>query len=257
MSEKIKMKEIGPENLQEMPCCGIKNVQHQGHLKKNGWLKTHFQKGLGSRLLFTEKNQQFGFIEYIPGQYAWRGVEAKDYMFIHCLWTHLKQYQGMGYGKKLIDACIQDARSQNMQGVAVVARKRPWMAHSGIFLKNGFEVVDTAPPDYELLVKKFAKSAPDPHFKTDWDKKLLKYPEGLVIVRSAQCPHIMKFADEIADYARKHYKLEPKIVELKSYRDAQNAPTPYAVFAIIYKGQLLTDHQISLTRFRNIMNKIL
>ena len=257
MSEQIEMKEITPDNLKEMPCCGIKNIEHKGHVNKSGWLKTHFQKGLGSRVMFTGKNQQFGFIEYIPGQYAWRGVEAKDYMFIHCLWTHLKQYRGKGYGKKLIDACIQDARSQNMQGVAVAARKRPWMARSEIFLKNGFVSVDTAPPDYELLVKKFMNSAPNPRFKKNLEKNMQKYAEGLTIIRSAQCPHIMKFADEIADFARENYKIEPRVIELKSYRDAQNAPTPYAVFAIIYNGQLLTDHQISQTRFRNIMNKIL
>ena len=38
--------------------------------------------------------------------------------------------------------------------------------------------------------------------------------------------------------------------------DAQNAPTPYAVFAVIYDGRLLADHQISRARFRNIMNKL-
>lgn len=33
-----------------------------------------------------------------------------------------------------------------MKGVATVARERPWLAGSALFLKNGFEVVDTAPP---------------------------------------------------------------------------------------------------------------
>ena len=257
MSENMIMKELKTQNLPDMPCCGIKNVQHQGYIAKSGWLKTHFQKGLGSRVLFTEDNRQFGFIEYIPGQFAWRGVEAKDYMFIHCIWTHLKQYQRKGYGRQLLEACIQDAKKQNMRGVAVVTRKRPWIARSEFFLKNGFRVVDTTPPDYELLVKKFDDTTPDPRFKKDWDKKLQKYAEGLTIIRSSQCPHIMKFADDIADFARKTYNIEPRIVELKNYRDAQNAPTPYAVFALIYNGQLLTDHHISKTRFRNIMSKIL
>jgi hypothetical protein len=45
------------------------------------------------------------------------------------------------------------------------------------------------------------------------------------------------------------------VVDLKSWRDAQNAPTPYGVFALIYQGRLLADHQISAARFRNIMNK--
>ena len=45
------------------------------------------------------------------------------------------------------------------------------------------------------------------------------------------------------------------MVDLESWSDAQNAPTPYAIFALIYNGRLLADHQISRTRFRNIMNK--
>ena len=117
--------------------------------------------------------------------------------------------------------------------------------------------MDTAPPDYELLVKKFNKSAPNPKFKDNWDKKLKKYGKGLTIICANQCPHTIRFADKIADMARRTYKLKPRIVELNTYRQAQNAPTPYTVFAVIYNGRLLADHQISSSRFRNIMNKII
>jgi len=68
-------------------------------------------------------------------------------------------------------------------------------------------------------------------------------------------PHIAKFAGEIAQTAERDYGMKPRIVEIKSYREAQNAPTPYAVFAVLYDGRILADHQISLTRFRNIMRK--
>ncbi|MCP4259793.1 MAG: GNAT family N-acetyltransferase, partial [Planctomycetes bacterium] len=142
-------------------------------------------------------------------------------------------------------------------GIAVVARQKSWLANSQIFLKHGFKIVDTAPPDYELLVKKFNKSAPNPKFKNNWDKKLKKYDKGLTIILANQCPHTIRCADTIAETARKTYKQKPQIVEIKTYRQAQNAPTPYAAFAVIYNGQLLADHQISATRFKNIMNKIL
>jgi len=66
----------------------------------------------------------------------------------------------------------------------------------------------------------------------------------------------MKFADEIAQTAREEYAIEPRLVDLGSCREAQNAPTPYAVFALIHQGRLLADHPISRTRFRNIMNKL-
>ena len=257
MAEKIQVFEITQNNLHESPICGLKNTEHEGRIRKTNWLKTYFKKGLNVKVLLTEKNIQTGYIEYLPGQYAWRGIEADGYMFIHCLWTYFKKYQKKGYGRLLINACIDDAKKAKTKGVAVVARKRPWLADSSIYLKNGFQVVDTTPPDYELLVKKFNKSAPNPKFKDNWDKKLKKYGKGLTIIRANQCPHTIRFADKIADMARKTYKLEPRIVELNTYRQAQNAPTPYTVFAVIYNGRLLADHQISSSRFRNIMNKIL
>jgi hypothetical protein len=44
-----------------------------------------------------------------------------------------------------------------MCGVAVVTRKGPFMAGKELFVKNGVVAVDTALPDFELLVKKFNK----------------------------------------------------------------------------------------------------
>ena len=78
----------------------------------------------------------------------------------------------------------------------------------------------------------------------------------VMILRADQCPHTAKFADEIAEMARTTYGIRPRTVQLETLRDARNAPTPYATFAIIYDGQLLADHQISRSRFRNIMDKL-
>jgi len=257
MAEVLKVIDVTQDNFCGLPCCGIKDTEHEGHKRKRKWLKTYFKKGLQARVLLNEKNIQCGYIEFVPGQYAWRGVEADDYMFIHCIWTFFKKYQRKGYGRLLIQACVDGARKAKMKGVAVLVRKKPWLAGSSIFLKNGFEVVDSAPPDYELLVRRLSKSAPNPRFKGNWDRKLKKYGKGLTIIRANQCPHAVRFSDKIAEMAKRTYSLKPQIVELKTYKQAQNAPTPYAVFAVIYDGQLLADHQISAGRFRNIMNKIL
>lgn len=69
--------------------------------------------------------------------------------------------------------------------------------------------------------------------------------------------HTAKFADEVAEMSEKTYGLKPRIIELKTLQDVQNAPTPYAVFTIIYDGQILADRQISRSRFENIMKKII
>ena len=205
------------------------------------------------KLLIGEKNAQFGMIESIPGEFAWRGVEASGYLFVHCLWTYSLKLKGRGLGTRLVRAAVEEASEAGMHGVAVLTRRGPWLAGSAIYLNNGFRVVDTAPPDYELLALKFKKSAPDPKLKRGWEKKLGAYGRGLTIVRSDQCPHIAKFADDIAAVARTAYQLKPRIVEIKNHREAQNAPTPYAVFSVILDGRILADHPISATRFKNIM----
>jgi hypothetical protein len=153
----------------------------------------------------------------------------------------------------MVEACLDDAGKAGMRGAAVMVRDGPWLADRRLFLASGFEPVDSAPPDYQLLVRNFDRGTANPAFKKDWDRKLGQYSRGLTIIRSSQCPHIAKFAAEIAETAEIEYHIKPTVVDLESWSDARNAPTPYAVFALIYNGRLLADHQISRTRFRNIM----
>jgi L-amino acid N-acyltransferase YncA len=257
MAGSVQTLEITSANMHEAPLCGIKDPEHEGRRAKERWLKTALKKGLKARVLLTEKGVQFGYVEWLPGEHAWRGVEANGYIFLHCVWTYFKQYQNKGQGKLLLQACVDDARKAKMKGVATVARDRPWLAGSALFLKHGFEVVDTAPPDYELLVKKLDRSAPNPKFKGDWKRRLKKYGSGLTIIRAEQCPHSIRFADKIAAAARARYGLKPRMVTLKTWREAQAAPTPFAVFAVIYNGEIVADHHISARRFKALMDRVL
>ncbi len=255
MNEKIEIVDVTPENVDEMPCCGVKDPCHEGRQRKVAWLKAHFDKGLRARILLFEGKQQFGYIESLPGQYVWRRVEADGYMFIHCLWVFYRKFQNKGYGRRLIQSVADDAAAKKMKGVAVITRKRPWASGSEIFLKNGFETVDSLPPDYELLAKKLDPKTPDPSFRRDDGLCFQEYGEGLTLIRAGQCPHTIRFSEKICESARETYHMEPRVIDLDTCQDAQNAPTPYAVFSIILEGQLLVDHQISRSRFQNIMNK--
>jgi len=253
---KARLIDVDAASFDTLPCCGIKSPTHPGRQEKRGWLRMNAKFGLRVKALLAPDGQPTGYIEYIPGEFAWRGVDAGGYMFIHCIWIYSRQHQRKGWGRLLLEACLDDAKRAGKNGVAVMVRDGPWLADRRLFLANGFEPVDTAPPDYELLVRKFNKSAANPAFKGDWDRKLRQYSRGLTIIRSSQCPHIAKFAADIAATAKEEYRIEPHIVNLQSPSDAQNAPTPYAIFALIYDGQLLADHQISRTRFRNIMKRL-
>jgi GNAT superfamily N-acetyltransferase len=251
-----RLVDVDAANFDTLSCCGIKCPTHPGRQQKYRWLQANAKFGLRAKTLLAPDGQPSGYIEHLPGEFAWRGVEAGGYMFIHCIWIFSRQHQRKGWGSVMIEACLEDAKKAGMSGVAVVVRDGPWLADHRLFLANAFELVDTAPPDYQLLVRKLNSAAANPAFKKSWDQKVARYGRGLTIIRSSQCPHIAKFASDIAQTAAKEYHLRPKVVDLGSWLDAQNAPTPYAVFAVIYNGRLLADHQISRTRFRNIMNKL-
>ena len=249
--------DISSSNLGESPCCGIKDPSHPGLLAKRCWMKAQFNSGLKAKTLIGPDGKPGCYIEYLPGEFAWRAVSAAGYMFVHCLWSQSKQHQHKGWGGEMIEACVRDAKAAGMNGVAVMTRDGPWLAGRAVFLANGFQLADTAPPDYQLLVRKFKAGAADPTFKGGYERKAARFGKGLTIIRSAQCPYIAKFAAEIAQTAEEEYHIKPKIIELESCGEAQDAPTPYAVFAVVYKGRILADHQISRTRFRNIMDGVL
>ena len=257
MTQQPRVVDVDAANFDALPCCGIKDTAHPGRVQKRCWLEANANFGLRAKALLAPDGQPAGYLEYLPGEFAWRGVEAAGYMFIHCIWIYARRHQRKGWGSVLVEGCLDDAKKSAMNGVAVIVRRGPWMADKRLFLANGFESVDTSPPDYELLVHTFGSRAHNPAFKQGWDQKLEQYSRGLTIIRSGQCPHIAKFSADIAAAAEAEYHIRPTVVNLASCSDAQNAPTPYAVFALIYNGHLLADHQISRTRFRNIMNKLM
>jgi len=256
--ERIKIIDTNADNILEYGVCGYKSIKRAGYPEKIEWLKKRFPEGMKMKTLYSDKDGTQGMIEYIPGEYCWRPVQASGYMFIHCIFVGFKRaYKGKGYGSLLVDECLEDAKKESMQGVAVLTRKGAFMAGKELFVKKGFEVVDTAPPDFELLVKKFNKNSPTPKFKGNWEKRLSQYGQGLTIIRADQCPYSVKNVKEIKETAEKIYGLKPSIIELKNCQEAQNSPCPFGTFCIVYNGKVIAHHPVSNTRFVNIMNKIL
>ena len=256
--EKIEIVDTNADNILEYGVCGYKNIKKEGFPEKIEWLKDRFPEGMKIKTLYSYEDGNQGMIEYIPGEYCWRPVEASGYMFIHCIFVGFKRaYKGKGYGSLLMDECLKDAEKENMHGVAVVTRKGSFMAGKELFVKNDFEVVDKAPPDFELLVKKLNEKAPFPKFKGNWGKRLSQYSKGLTIIRTDQCPYTVKNVREICKTAGQEYNIKPNTIELKNCQDAQNSPCPFGTFCIVYNGKVIANHPISNKRFTNIMKKIL
>ena len=257
--EKIEIVDTSAGNIHEYGMCGYTNMKHEGYRRKIEWVKQRFSEGLKYKILYSDKDGAVGGIEYIPGEYTWRSVEAHGYMVIHCIYIMSRKYKGKGHGELMLQECLEDAQKRNMHGVAVVTRKGTWMAGKELFIKNDFEIVDRAPPDFKLLAIKMNRKATSPKFKGDWEQRLRKYDKGLVIFSSEQCPYIpIKAVEAIRQTAATDYGIQPKIVELKNCREAQNmSPCALGSFCLVYNGKVIADHPISNTRFKNIMNKIL
>jgi len=245
----LEIIDVNKDNIIDYPPRCFLNPNHIGQKKKAEWTINRFSEGLKIKLLYLDKKLS-GFIEYIPGEYTWRAVDAKGYLFIHCIWTNPKKIRSKGYGSKLVDEAVKDAKDNNMSGVAVVTSEGSFMTSKDLFLKNGFESADYSEP-FDLMIKKL-KDGPLPKFM-DWKKQLENY-KGLNIVYSKQCPWIIRSIEEIGKVIDEN-KLDAKLTELKTAKDAQNAPSIYSSFNLINNGKLLANHYISTTRFKNIIKK--
>jgi len=246
----VRIIDVDENNISQYPPKCFLNPKNEGYQIKLEWLKKRFSEGLKIKLLYLE-TKCIGFIEYVPGEYAWRAVDAKGYMFIHCIWISPNKHKEKGYGSLLVKECIKDAKKEGKYGVAVVTSEGPFMAGKDLFLKNEFKSIASAKPSFELMVK-ILKEGPLPKFN-DWEKQLSKY-EGLNIIYSNQCPWVTRSIKELSEITKKK-GLKLKVTELKNAEQAQNAPSIYAVFNLIYNGKLLIDHYISNTRFLNIINE--
>ncbi len=256
MSE-IEIIDTNNDNILKYGICGYKNIKRAGFPEKIGWMKERIAEGLKIKTLHSEIDGTQGMIEYIPGEYCWRPVEAAGYTFIHCIYSGFKRsFKNKGYGSLLLDECLKDAKKEKTYGVAVVTRKGSFMVDSRIFLKHGFEVADTASPDFALLVKKFKKVSPKPKFKSNWGERLEEYNYGLTIIRADQCPYSVKNVSEICETAQEKFRIKPNVISLKNYKEAQNSPCAFGTFCIVFNGKIVAEHPISNGRFMNIMNKI-
>ncbi|MCU0916771.1 MAG: GNAT family N-acetyltransferase [Planctomycetes bacterium] len=240
------------DNIGGCSLCGNKNANNLGYRRKTNWLKDRYVEGLRYKVLRSAKFGDMGMIEYAPGHQAWRPVEAEGYLVIHCLMV-LGKHQGKGLGALLLDSCLRDAKKSKCHGVAVVTSSDAFMAKSDLFLKAGFVPVDRIGP-YELLVRKFKKTAPDPRFIVARERPGKRYSQGLTILAADQCPYVSKSVERIAEASRA-LGLEPKVIRVGSAEASRELPTPYGVFCILYEGKLIAERPISATRFMNIMRR--
>lgn len=221
-----------------------------GYQNKLEWFKKRFKEGLRIKLLMIRERGGFksrGFIEYIPGEFAWRAIDAKGYMVIHCLWV-VGRNKGKGYGTRLLKECLNDAKGMN--GVTVVTSEKTWLPGKDLFIKNGFEKVDTVLSDFDLYTKRFIEDAPLPKFKVT-EPPETKDTKGFILYKSDQCPYTYTSMKEIEEYA-KEKSIPLEIINVSNSRKAQTIPHPYGTYCILLNGEILSYRPIGKKALTNM-----
>ncbi len=238
---------LNPENIEsEHICCAIGNdkTNQARAMQKKEWLKEQF----GNGFVFKKVNVRGKvFIEYVPAEYAWKPVLAPGYNLINCFWVS-GRYKGQGYGRLLMEECIEDSR--NKDGLVVVSGKKsmPWLTPKKFYQKFGFTTCDEAPPAFELMVKKFKKDAQDPSFKDAVRSGTIEDKEGVVIMYSHQCPFHEDFVEIMLGTTR-NLGLPAKKIRIDSMEAAQNVPCPTGLAGIYLNGQFLSYEIMTAKRF--------
>jgi L-amino acid N-acyltransferase YncA len=251
----IQIIDVNLSNVDELGffCC-MSKPDSAGHEEKLAWVKERFREGL--RIKMIQRGGR-GFIEYMPGKMAWKGIDAPAYMVIHCLWV-VGRAKGKGAGTALLDACIRDAQAAKLQGVAMVAaRGKVGLVDTEFFTHQGFHVAESTSSGMDLVVLKFNAANADPHFVNDLKKKAKSLGDGLTIVSSPQCPYTYEAAQQIVSlaHAEKIPALSLRVNTLAQLR--QTSPSPYASFDMVYNGEVVSNlfHCMTAGKLRKLIAK--
>jgi ribosomal protein S18 acetylase RimI-like enzyme len=250
MSEVVEIITVDESNVDEHGFfCYKSKPKSEGYQNKLGWLRGRFDDGLRIKMIH-EGDRSVGYVEYIPSEYSWRVVDAPGYLVIHCLWV-VGRAKSKGYGTRLLDECLQDARKMEKHGVVMVSSKGNWLANEKAFFKNGYEKVDTAPPSFDLLVNRLA-DGPMPTFPDNWDERCQQYGHGMTIVYADQCPYM----PDAVEHARSTFEdrgIKTKVVLLESPEEIRvKSPTAYGVFGIVLNGKLFSYHYLGKKEIRRL-----
>lgn len=238
-------------------CCAFTSKESkEGYDLKKEWLKKEFDKGYVFRRLDERAKV---FIEYVPAENAWLPIDAPNYLMINCFWVS-GQYKGKGYAKSLLESALDDAKSQNRDGLVTVVgtKKYHFMSDTKWLLRQGFEAIQELPNGFSLLVRKINSKAPNPSFKYSVLSGEAPHKDGLVVYYSNRCPFTESCVNDSLREVADKKQIPLKIVKLETLKQAQSAPTPATIFSLFYNGKFITtDVSVCLEkRFDKIIKLI-
>lgn len=230
-----KFIDLTPENIEnEHLCCIIRSKKtHPGVEAKRAWLAERLTEGHIFRKLDEKATV---FIEYAPLEKAWVPIEGDNYIYIYCLWV-LGDYREHGYGKKLMESCIADARARGRSGVCMLGslKQKAWLSDQAFAKRFGFVAVDTA-GEYELLALSFDGSVP--HFNERAKAQTIDEQE-LTVYYSPQCPYTYHSITAVEKYCEGN-GIPYRLIKVDTLQKAKELPCVFNNHAVFYKGKFVT-----------------
>lgn len=244
----ININNIDEEHI----CCALGDKKSiAGVNKKKEWMKSRFNEGYVFKKLNVRGKV---FIEYIPAEYAWAPIIAPNYTFISCFWVS-GSFSGKGNGKRLLQECINDSKGKS--GITAIAakKKKPFLSDKSFYIKQGFEVVDSTDPYFELLALKFDKNADNPKFCNTVSAKA-DLGKGITLFYTYQCPFTEYYVKELENLCKLN-ELNCNIIEITSKEEAQAALNPFPQYSLYLDGNFITNHIINESAFKKMILPLL
>lgn len=245
---------IGEEHI----CCAFSDKKcRESYEQKKDWLRKEFDNGYVFRRIDARAKV---FIEYGPAEKGWVPIKAPNYLLINCFWVSGK-YKGNGYGKALLQLALDDAISQNKDGLVTVVgtKKFHFMSDTKWLLRQGFEVCESLSSGFSLLVKKTNSNAVNPSFNESVIAGECPDKKGLVAYYTNRCPYSEYHVETSLRETAEKRNLPLKIIKLESMEEVQSAPSPATIFSLFYEGKFITtDISVCMdSRYDKVMGKVL
>jgi len=241
---------VTKENIdKEHICCAISSNKDVQVISKKDWLRDSFDDGL---VFLKSVERGKCFIEYIPAENAWNPIDAKDYMYIDCLWV-AGSFKGHGYSSELLEYCINDSKEKGKKGLCILcaSKKKPFLSDPKFLKYKGFQVCDEADNGVELWYLPFDDINEKPRFK-ECAKHVSINEKGYVLYYTSQCPFNAKYVPMLEDIAKEH-NIPFKVIHITSKQEAQSVPTPVTTYALFYDGEYLTNEQMNVNKFLRLV----
>lgn len=243
---------ITKDNIEnEHLCCIIRSKKkHEGIEAKRQWLSQRLDEGHVFRKLNAKATV---FIEYAPLESAWVPIIGENYYFIYCLWT-LGEFKGKGYGKLLMEYCINDAKAKGKSGICMLGAKKQkaWLTDQSFAKKFGFEVADTTENGYELLALSFDGTTPK---FADNVKECKIDDEMLTIYYDMQCPYVYQNIEIVNQYCQTN-NVPVNLIHVDSLSKAKALPCVFNNWGVFYKGKFETVNLLlDVNHLKRILKK--